>query len=177
MVLRLALALILCACVVGCDSPSPEPAALATNVSAEPHLYMDHAQPKLPSIQLWLGSETLNTEIASTDTQIYTGMMYRTNMAENEAMLFVFNDVSPRSFYMRNTLVPLSCAYIDSQGTILEVHNLTPLDETPVPSTATNIQYVLETRQGWFERHSISNGVMIRSELGSLYDTFFKRKR
>jgi uncharacterized membrane protein (UPF0127 family) len=137
---------------------------------------MNHAQPKLPTIQLWLGSQALDTEIARTPVQLATGMMFRTNMAENEAMLFVFNDVGPRSFYMKNTKVPLSLAYIDPQGSILEIHHLVPLDESPVFSKSDRIQYVLETRQGWFERHNITVGTSIRTELGSFYDTFFKRK-
>jgi uncharacterized membrane protein (UPF0127 family) len=77
---------------------------------------------------------------------------------------------------MRNTRVPLSCAYIDPQGAILEIHHLVPLDETPVESKADNIQYVLETRQGWFERHNVNVGSNIRTEKGPLLDTFFKRK-
>jgi uncharacterized protein len=180
MTFRIALTLIvggLIGSVAGCKKSDPAPPGLATNVPAEHHLYMDHAQPKLQTIQLWLGAQALDTEIAATDTQIYTGMMYRTNMAENEAMLFVFKDASPRSFYMRNTLVPLSCAYIDPQGTILEIHDLTPLELTPVESISENIQFVLETPQGWFARHNIGPGTLIRSERGALYDTFFKRKQ
>src|SRR5262245_17454357 len=66
------------------------------------------AQPKLPTIKVWVGAEELETELAITPVQIATGMMFRTNMPENTAMLFVFNGPGPKNFYMRNCVVPLS---------------------------------------------------------------------
>jgi len=137
--------------------------------------YLDEAQPKLPTVKLWLGSQELVTEIARKPLEIGTGMMYRDKMAENEAMLFVFPGPGPRSFYMRNTKIPLSCAYIDPQGNILEIHDMKPLDETPISSASNNIQYVLETRQGWFARNKVAVGSVVRTERGSLHDTFFTK--
>ncbi len=75
-------------------------------------------------------------------------MMWRTNMPEGEAMLFAFADATPRSFYMKNTYVPLSIAYIDTQGVIQEIHDLHPRNEEPVPSTADNIQFVPRSAAG-----------------------------
>lgn len=104
--------------------------------------------------------------------EIYTGMMWRTNMPEGEGMLFVFSAPEPRSFYMRNTYVPLSLAYIDPEGIIQEIHDLQPRNETPVPSKSENIQFVLEVPQGWFKRHNISPGAVVRSQYGELKTTF-----
>jgi uncharacterized protein len=180
MAFRLTLTLIMGAFIwcSGCKKPSPaqppQPPAQQP-VPQLPQFHMNEAQPKLPTIQLWIGSQALDTEIAHTPTQLATGMMFRSNMAENEAMLFIFLDAGPRSFYMRNTKLPLSLAYIDPQGAILEIHDLKPLDETPVFSKSDRIQYVLETRQGWFERHNITVGTTIRTEAGPLYETFFKK--
>ena len=114
-------------------------------------------------------------EICREPVEIATGMMFRTKMAENEAMIFVFSNAEPRNFYMRNCLVPLSAAYIEPDGKIAEMIDLQPGDERGVQSRTSNIQFVLEVPQGWFKRHSISNGVVIRTERGSLKETFFKR--
>ena len=136
-----------------------------------------HAQPKLPTLKVWLGDQELITEIAREPVQIATGMMFRTNMPENTAMLFVFPDAQPRNFYMRNCVVPLSAAYIAPNGTIQEIIDLQPGDEVGVPSKSDNIQFVLEVPQGWFKRHNITPGAMVRTERGSLLATFFPRRR
>jgi uncharacterized protein len=132
-------------------------------------------QPKLPTIKLWVGTNQISAEIASTVDQIRTGMMFRTNMAEMEGMLFVFPMPQQLAFYMRNTLLPLSCAYIDSEGTIVETYPMEPLNETPIPSKSNQIQYVLEMRQGWFERHNINPGMVLSTEHGPLSQTFRRR--
>lgn len=134
-----------------------------------------HAQPKLPTVKVWLGSEELSAEIAREPVQIATGMMFRTSMADNEAMIFVFSGPGPKNFYMRNCTVPLSAAYIAPDGNILEIVRLNPGDETGVQSKSDNIQFVLEVPQGWFDRHNVRTGAVIRTERGSLMETFFGR--
>ena len=138
--------------------------------------HLTHAQAKLPTIKVWLGSEELTAEVAVKQTEIATGMMFRTNLGENEAMLFVFNEPGPRSFYMRNCTVPLTAAYINPQGVIEEFAKLDPGDTNGVPSISWNIQYVLELPQGWHERHNIRTGAVVRTERGSLQETFFRRR-
>lgn len=139
--------------------------------------HLNHAQPKLPTIKVWLGAEELIAEIARTRVQIATGMMFRTNMAENEAMLFVFppQEIGPKNFYMRNCTVPLSAAYIQPDGTIAEIVDLHPGDEVGVQSKTSNLQFVLEVPQGWFTRHNVNTGTVVRTERGSLQETFFPR--
>ena len=137
---------------------------------------LDHAQPKLPTVKLWLGSLELETEVASKEVEIYTGMMFREKMAETEGMIFVLPGPPQKaSFYMRNTKVALSAAYIDPDGKILEIHNLNPLDESPVESMTEDIKYVLEVPQGWFQRHNIAVSAILRTEKGSLKETFYGR--
>ncbi len=133
-------------------------------------------QPKLPTVKLWLGSKELITEIARTPNQLATGMMFRKEMAENEAMLFIFAQPHKASFYMKNTLIPLSCAYIDSEGVILEIRDMKPLDEKPIEAASNRIQFVLETKQGWFERNKVGVGALLRTEKGSLVETFLGRR-
>ena len=134
--------------------------------------YLTNAQPRLQTMKLYLGAEELKTELALKPIEIYTGMMWRTNMPESEAMLFVFSAPEQRSFYMRNTYVPLSLAYIDPEGAILEIHDLQPRNETSVPSKSSNVQFVLEVPQGWFKRHNIAPGTVVRSQHGELKRTF-----
>ena len=137
--------------------------------------HLTHAQPRLPTLKVWLGREELVAEIATQPVQIATGMMFRTNMAENEAMLFVFDAPAPKNFYMRNCTVPLSAAYIEPDGTIAEIVDLQPGDEVGVQSKTGNLQFVLEVPQGWFSRHQVSTGTVVRTERGSLRETFFRR--
>ena len=151
--------------LAGCDRSVTTAAPPATNlISSVP----TKVQPKLPTIKVWLGSQELMTEVAVTDLQIQTGMMFREAIAENEAMLFVFD--------MKNVSVPLSCAYIDPDGVILEIHDMTPQETKPIESATGRVQFVLETRQGWFERNKVSTGTIVRTERGSLAETFFRRR-
>lgn len=159
-----------------CVESEPTPKKISP-LSKSPQLapgeaYLDQAQPKLRTLKLWLGSNELTAEIAISQTEIATGMMYRTQMAENEAMLFVFSKPHRASFYMRNTLLPLSCACIDRDGKILEIRNMTPKEETPIVSSSDQVQFVLEVNQGWFERHNVSAGMFISSEKGTLAQVF-----
>jgi len=134
------------------------------------------AQPKLPVVKLRLDDLELIAEIAREQVEINTGMMFRTNMLDNEAMLFVFPGPDSKNFYMRNCVVALSAAYIAPDGSIVEIVDLQPGDERGVQSQSNNIQFVLEVRQGWFQRHNVSPGTVIRTERGSLLQTFFPRR-
>lgn len=163
-------------------APTPAPAATpAAPATATPKLapegYLLEAQPRLPTLKLWIGPKEMVAEMALTLVQIRTGMMHRTEMAENDGMLFVFPQPMKVGFYMRNTKIPLSCAYISAEGEILEIHDLVPLDETAVEAKTDKIQYVLETNKGWFERNGIGVGTIIRSEHGALSETFVRRPR
>ncbi len=103
-------------------------------------------------------------------------MMFRTNMEENEGMLFVFPEPIRASFWMKNTLLPLSAAYISPDGTILEIHDLQPQDTNTVVAATDNVQFVLETKQGWFKRHNIQEGMSISTEKGPLHKVFFSNR-
>ncbi|MCE2612824.1 DUF192 domain-containing protein [Flavobacteriaceae bacterium D16] len=90
----------------------------------------------------------LDIEIADSDYEIQTGLMYREEMDANEAMLFVFPDMEFHSFYMKNTLIPLDIIFIDDQLRVVNFkQNATPLDEAGIPS-GLPVQYVLEVNAG-----------------------------
>ena len=158
---------------MGCENSTvtpPSASAPAERVAA------GQPQPKLPTLKLWLGPHELTTELAITPEQKQRGMMYRTNMAEMEGMLFVFPGPHQAAFWMKNTTLPLSAAYIDPEGVIAEIRELKRLDENSVVAQSDNIQYVLETNHGWFERNGVGVGTVLRTERGSLRETFFRRQ-
>ena len=133
------------------------------------------AQPKLPTMKIYLGAEQLDAEMALNDQQRTTGMMFRTNILETDAMLFVFPGPFQAKFWMKNCPESISAAYIGPDGVIEEIHHLEKNDTNTVVAATDNIQYVLETKDGWFTRHNINPGTVIRTEKGSLSETFFQR--
>jgi len=136
------------------------------------------AQPKLTTLKLWLGPEEMTAELALTSQQMRTGMMFRTNrLGETEGMLFPLPATQQAGFWMKNCPLPLAAAYIDPEGVIQEIHALQPHNTNAVVASSANIRFVLETSEGWFERHHIGVGTAIRTERGSLMETFFGRRQ
>jgi uncharacterized membrane protein (UPF0127 family) len=133
------------------------------------------AQPKLQTMKIYLGAEQLDAELALNDRQRMTGMMFRTNILETDAMLFVFPGPFQAKFWMKNCPESISAAYIGPDGVIAEIHHLEKNDTNSVVAAVDNIQYVLETKDGWFTRHNISPGTVIRTEKGSLAETFLRK--
>jgi uncharacterized membrane protein (UPF0127 family) len=165
--------LILAGCQKSASSAPPAPMPKTnTAVPSLPGWPPTNAQPKLQTMKLFVGPEVITAELAMTQIQVGTGMMFRKEMSENEGMLFVFARPFRASFYMKNTILPLNVAYLDSEGTILELHELQALNETPVEAASDNVQFVLEMNKGWFTRHNIGLGSVITCERGKLRDAF-----
>lgn len=116
--------------------------------------------PQQPLTVLRLGDASLRIEWACTPEAQQRGLMFRETMPEDQGMLFVFNEEQTLSFWMKNTSLPLSIAYINAAGEIVDIQKLKPFDETPRPSSHP-AQYALEVNQGWFERHQIQVGQRI----------------
>ena len=160
----------------GCHKPTG-PSAGGTAASGVPPPVIDfaeptQAQPKLPTVRLWIGAEQMDAEMCTTPEEERTGMMFRKSMGENDGMIFDLRVPQRASFWMKNCYVPLSVAYIDPDGVIQEIHPLQPMDTNTVLSTSYNIRFALETPQGWFDRHNVKPGTIIRTEKGSLQETF-----
>ena len=101
---------------------------------------------------------TLDIEIADTDFDIQTGLMYRNAMEKNQGMLFVFDDAQPRSFYMKNTQISLDLIFINENKTIVSFQkNAKPFDESALPSNAP-AKYVLEVNGGLANEWAVSIG-------------------
>jgi len=102
--------------------------------------------------------KTLDIEIANNEYETQTGLMYRTKLEANHGMLFIFSDMQMRSFYMKNTKIPLDIIYIDENNTIVSVQrNAKPFDETALPSEAP-AKYVLEINAGLFDEWQLEVG-------------------
>src|ERR1700724_1076074 len=111
--------------------------------------------------ELKISNKPVTAEIADTPQASENGLMFRDSLPEDHGMLFIFEQPKKASFWMKNTKIPLSIAFIDSAGKILEIKSMNPLDETVVPSGSDQVAYALEVNQGWFARHAISSGSKI----------------
>ena len=109
------------------------------------------------------GTVSIVAELAVTDEERARGLMHRTNLPEGEGMLFVFDRDQRLSFWMKNTVIPLSIAFISSDGRITEIRDMRPLDLTPVVSVR-SVRYALEVPQGWFARVGVGPGDVVRMD-------------
>ncbi len=112
----------------------------------------------LPEKDLHIGKAVLHTEIASTGREREIGLMYVVKMPDNNGMIFLMPTVGPAGFWMKNTLIPLSIAFIDRNGTILELHDMKAEDETPIRSESDQVAYALEANLHWFSLNGIKPG-------------------
>lgn len=112
---------------------------------------------ELPTATLTIGKQKVIAEVATTPDQRSTGLMYRFSLKPDHGMIFVFEKPEPQAFWMKNTYIPLSIAYIGSDGRILNVADMAPQDESTHWSNGP-AQYALEMRKGWFAEHGIAAG-------------------
>lgn len=169
LILSIACPLLLTACSKSEPRATPTPPA-RTDLLSPP----TEAQPRLATLQLYLGAEVLSAEIARRPREIMTGMMFRTNITESDAMLFVLPRPTQTAFWMKNCPEPLSCAYINPSGIIEEIHPMEPYNTNTIMAASSNILFVLETKHGWFDRHHIRTGMLVQTEHGPLLSTFFQ---
>jgi len=114
-------------------------------------------QLNLPRIQITAGMYLIETQVAATPDQRSTGLMYRQQMPAGEGMLFVFDGPSEQCFWMKNTLIPLTAAFVADDGIIVNLANMKP-QTTDSHCSAKPVRYVLEMNQGWFEKKGIKAG-------------------
>ena len=114
----------------------------------------------LPVIPITIGDHTLQAEVVSTFATRAQGLMYREELAADQSMLFVFADDQLRNFWMRNTRIPLSIAYLDADQRIINILDMEPFDESLYPSAAP-ARSALEVNQGWFAERGIVAGDLV----------------
>jgi uncharacterized membrane protein (UPF0127 family) len=100
---------------------------------------------------------SMNVEVARTPAELEKGLMGRRELAADSGMLFDFSKDTSMSFWMKNTTIPLSIAFIDASGKVVAIKDMKPLDLTPVTSPAP-YRYAIEANQGWFASHGIRPG-------------------
>ena len=120
-------------------------------------------QTDLPRVKLSAGMHQIDAQVARTPDQHMIGLMFRKEMPQQEGMLFVFDRPSQQCFWMKNTLLPLSAAFIDDSGTVVNVEDMKPqtLDSH---CSAKPVRYVLEMNEGWFARKGIKPGAKLNGE-------------
>ncbi|HRH90170.1 MAG TPA: DUF192 domain-containing protein [Rubrivivax sp.] len=142
--------------------PRPSAAALALACGiAGSALAQEAAQPRLDSVALQAGMYNIRAEVARTPLQTQTGLMFRREMAVHEGMLFVFDGLQRRCFWMKNTLLPLSIAFVADDGSIVNIADMQPQSEQSHCS-AQPVRFALEMNQGWFAKRGIQPGFKLK---------------
>jgi len=139
---------ILVVALLGLFAPTSLPAQTNPTDTVEP----------MAKVTLHIGKASLTTEIAATGAQEERGLMFVTKMPDNNGMIFLLPKVTTATFWMKNTLIPLSIAFIDKNGVILEIHDMKALDETITRSDSDQVAYALETNLHWFALNGIKPG-------------------
>lgn len=114
----------------------------------------------LPAIKLAAGIHNIQAQVAQTPDQRATGLMFRTTMGTNEGMLFVFEERARQCFWMKNTLLPLSIAFISDGGTIVNIDEM-KAQSLESHCSAQPVRYVLEMNQGWFAKRGLKSGARL----------------
>ena len=107
---------------------------------------------------------SIRAQLAITPLQRQIGLMHRREMPTHEGMLFVFDEPSQQCFWMRNTLIPLSIAFLADDGTVVNIADMKPQSDDSHCS-ARPVRYALEMNQGWFAKRGVKSGTPIRGEL------------
>jgi hypothetical protein len=114
-------------------------------------------QKDLPRIKLSAGMHLIDTQVAASPEQRSIGLMFRKEMPQSEGMLFVFEQASQQCFWMKNTALPLTAAFVADDGTIVNLADMKP-QATDSHCSAQPVRYVLEMNQGWFGKKGIKAG-------------------
>jgi len=114
-------------------------------------------QTDLPRVKLQSGMYLLDVQVAQTPEQRAIGLMNRQSMPEHEGMLFVFERSDTQCFWMKNTFLPLSAAFIDNNGNIVNIEDMKP-QSLDAHCSARPVKFVLEMQQGWFKKRGLKGG-------------------
>ena len=118
-------------------------------------------QLQLPRIQLQAGMHQIQAQVAATPDQRSVGLMHRAEMPQAEGMLFAFEQATQQCFWMKNTLLPLTAAFITDDGTIVNLADMKP-QTTDAHCSEQPVRWVLEMNQGWFAKRGIKAGFKLQ---------------
>jgi uncharacterized membrane protein (UPF0127 family) len=116
---------------------------------------------ELPTQTLLVGNHKITVEIADAPDKRETGLMHRFSLKPDHGMLFVFSTPQPMAFWMHNTYVPLSIAFVDPEGRILNIEDMRPMDEGRYYSKGAAL-YAIEMTQGWYAKKGIVAGAQVK---------------
>jgi uncharacterized repeat protein (TIGR04076 family) len=117
---------------------------------------------RFDTIQLSAGMHLIQAEVAATDAQRQQGLMFREKMDHNAGMVFVFDAPATQCMWMKNTLLPLSVAFIDAEGKIVNIEDMQPRTlDSHCSTKAVPVRYALEMNLGWFKQKNIKPGSVI----------------
>jgi uncharacterized membrane protein (UPF0127 family) len=119
---------------------------------------------QLPTTNLGVSFYTIKAEVAQTARQREIGLMHRTTMGPNEGMIFVFERAGTQCFWMKNTLIPLSVAFLEEDGTVVNTDEMTANTED-AHCSAKPVRFVLEMNKGWFSKRGIKSGTKVTGDL------------
>ncbi len=122
-----------------------------------PAAAQDRPQINLPRVKLQAGMHQIDAQVALLPEQRQIGLMHRADMPQHEGMLFVFETPAQQCFWMKNTLLPLTAAFVADDGTIVNLADMTP-QTTDSHCSGKPVRFVLEMNQGWFAKRSIKAG-------------------
>jgi uncharacterized membrane protein (UPF0127 family) len=131
---------------------------LATPPGTPPASFKKFGQ--FPSVELNIGTNLIHAEVAANDADREQGLMFRKSLAPNSGMLFVFDDVAGHCFWMKNTEIPLSIAFIGDDGVITDIDEMAAETENNHCPTRAG-RYTLEMEKGWFTKHGIKPGMRV----------------
>ena len=120
---------------------------------------------ELPSATLTINGHSLIVELAATPAARTCGLSHREDLPQNRGMLFIFPSPSPETFWMKDTLIPLSIAFVDNAGQIMNIQDMTPMQTEELYSSQGPARYAIEVNQGWFERNGIAAGDQVVMQL------------
>ena len=138
-------------------------ALIALAIWCNPGHAQDAPQTTLPRTKIAAGMYVIDTQVAATPEQRSTGLMFRRQMPQAEGMLFVFDRPGEQCFWMKNTLLPLTAAFVADDGTIVNLADMKP-QTTDSHCSEKPVRYVLEMNQGWFAQKGIKAGSKLRGK-------------
>ena len=124
----------------------------------------DGPQMNLERVKLTSGMHRLDVQVAATPEQRQIGLMFRKDMPQHEGMIFVFEQATKQCFWMKNTLIPLSAAFVDDDGTIVNIEDMKP-QTLDGHCSAKPVRYVLEMNKGWFAKKGIKPGSKLQGPM------------
>ncbi len=127
---------------------------------------------ELPAATISINGYTLSVELATIPSARHCGLSNRKELPKNHGMLFIYPTARPLTFWMKDTHIPLSLAFLDESGKIINMHNMIPNQTDEYYTSSRPAKYALEANQGWFQAHGIEIGDTVEMKLPLVIDIY-----